>query len=739
MGINFDKKTRLFCLQTRKTEYQFQINEIGILQHLYYGKKTYGQNMSFQNILLDRGFSGNPYECKMNRGMSLDVLPQEFSGCGVGDYRISSLSIIDHTGSRSCDLRYVEHEIVNEKSRIPGLPSVRQNAEEVTELRIVLEDSLTKLRVKLIYDVFEQQDIITRRSVFENIGTDAILLEKASSMCIDFPYNEFDLIHFHGRHCMERQMERVELTHDIHTVSSRRGMSSHHENPFVILCDKDTTDAQGDCYGFMLVYSGNHKTEIELDQAGSTRLVMGIHDENFCWRLEDHGTFYAPEVILSYSGEGLNELSHNYHKIIRNNICPPRYQTIQRPVLINNWEATYFEFDTDKILAIAQAASELGVEMMVLDDGWFGKRDDDNSGLGDWYVNEKKLPGGLKVIADGVNALGMKFGLWFEPEMINEDSDLYRAHPEWVLRETDRKPMMSRNQMLLDMGNPEVVEYLYTCMSKVLSEANISYVKWDFNRSMANVYSNILPALQQGEAAHRFILGTYELLERLLSKFPDLMIEGCAGGGGRFDAGMLYYCPQIWTSDDTDALERLKIQHGTSYGYPVSTMGSHVSAVPNHQTGRITSLNTRGVVAMSGTFGYELDLTKLDEAEKNKMREQIKDYHKYYWLINRGDYYRLTNPQKDDYYTAWEFVSEDKTEALLNVVVTHMEANPRIPCIRLHGLEEQGVYQIDGKDETYTGAALMYGGFVVKDIIGTGDAIERGNYPAFQIHFSKVK
>ncbi|MCD7715508.1 MAG: alpha-galactosidase [Lachnospiraceae bacterium] len=737
MGVRFNQDANTFILETVNTEYQISVNEIGIVQHLYYGRKTFGQDMRFQNTFPDRGFSGNPYERKSDRGMSLDVLPQEFSGCGVGDYRVSSMSVKAADGSRSCDLRYVSHVIAEEKTAIPGLPSVRQNDCMAAELRIELADEITGLQVSLIYDVFEEKDIITRRAVYKNIGNETLVLEKAASMSIDFPYGEFDLVHFHGRHCMERQMERISLTHDIHTIASRRGMSSHHENPFVILSEKDATEHQGDCYGFMFVYSGNHKIEAEMDQAGSTRVVVGIHDENFSWQLTKQDEFYSPEVILSYSSQGLNALSQNYHKIIRDNVCPPKYQTIRRPVLINNWEATYFRFDTQKILDIASAASELGVEMMVLDDGWFGKRDDDNSGLGDWVVNEKKLPGGLKVIADGVNALGMKFGLWFEPEMINEDSDLYRAHPEWVLADPGRKPMMSRKQMLLDMGNPAVIDYLFDCISKVLSDANIEYVKWDFNRSMANAYSNILPAERQGETAHRFMLGTYSLLERLLKAFPDLMIEGCAGGGGRFDAGMLYYCPQIWCSDDSDAIERLKIQHGTSYGYPISSMGSHVSAVPNHQTGRVASLHTRGVVAMSGTFGYELDLTKLTEDEKDKIRQQIKDFHEYYWLIQKGSYYRLTNPQKDDYYTAWEFAAEDKSEALLNVVVTHVQANPQFPCIRLQGLEETALYQVAGTDIKLTGAALMYGGYVIKEIIGECDPIERGNYPAFQIYFKK--
>lgn len=738
MGIQVHEQDKRFVLQTAKTEYQMKVTEIGILQHLYYGNKTYGQDMSFRSIPIDRGFSGNPYELRLQRGESLDTMPQEFTGSGVGDFRVSSLSLIGSDGSRSCDLRYQGYEISQTKSAIPGLPSLRSNEDEVSELRIILADKLVGLTVTLVYTVVEEKDVIARRAIFENIGSESLRLEKAASMAIDFQYGDFDVLHYHGRHSMERQMERLPVGHDTHVIGTRRGMSSHHENPFVILCDKETTEHQGDAYGFMLVYSGNHKTEVEKNQADSTRVVMGIHDENFFWKLDGGAVFHTPEVLLSYSSSGLNGLSQAYHRVVRENICPPQFQDVQRPVLINNWEATYFDFDTDKILDIAKSASEVGVEMLVLDDGWFGKRDDDNSGLGDWFVNEGKLPGGLKVIADGVEALGMKFGLWFEPEMINEDSDLFRAHPDWVLADPGRKPMLSRNQMILDMGNPAVVDYLFERMSQILSSAKIDYVKWDFNRSMANVYSNVLPADQQGETAHRFMLGTYDLLERLLTAFPTLMIEGCAGGGGRFDAGMLYYCPQIWTSDNTDALSRLFIQHGTSYAYPVSTMGAHVSAVPNHQTGRDISLKTRGIVAMSGTFGYELDLTRLTDAEKDMMRQQIKDYHRYYWLINKGIYSRLTNPHEDKYLTAWQFVSETGDELLLNAVVTHLQANPIFPRLRLKGLEETAVYQLTGSAETFTGAALMNGGYILKEILGDPDDLERGNYPAFQLHFKKI-
>ncbi len=737
MAVRFDDKTKVFHLETNHTEYQFKIDEVGILQHLYYGRKLGGQDMSYLFVPVDRGFSGNPYELRGDRGHSPDVMPQEFSGCGVGDFRVSSMALVLENGSRSCDPRYVRHEIKKNKSAISNLPSVRQNGDAAQELHVVLADALAGLEIELIYAVLPEKDVITRRTVFRNIGTSSVKLEKAASMSIDFMHGNYDLIHFHGRHAMEREMERQALTHGIKTIGSRRGMSSHHENPFVILCDHNATEESGDCYGFMFVYSGNHKTEVELDQANSTRLVMGLQDENFDWQLKAGDAFDTPEVILSYSAEGLGTLSRQFHRIIRENICDPKYLEMRRPILINNWEATYFSFDTDKIKALADQAAEIGIEMLVLDDGWFGKRDDDNSGLGDWFVNDKKLPGGLKVIADYVNGLGMKFGLWFEPEMVNEDSDLYRTHPDWALCDPGRKPMLSRNQMVLDMGNPAVVDYLYERMSSILESANIEYVKWDFNRSVANVYSGCLPADRQGEAAHRFMLGTYALLSRLLERFPHLMIEGCSGGGGRFDAGMLYYCPQIWCSDDTDPIARLGIQYGTSFGYPVSAVGSHVSASPNHQTGRITSLKTRGVVAMAGTFGYELDLSKLNDTEKDIMRGQIADFHKYYDVIQKGNYYRLTNVQEDRYFAAWEFAAKDQREALLNVVVTDVQANPEVPCIKLRGLDETAEYRIEGTELVISGAALMYGGYVLQDIVEVNDA-SRGSYPAYQIHFEKL-
>jgi alpha-galactosidase len=748
MAISFDKATGVFFLTTKNTEYQIKINEYNMLLHTYYGAPVGNTDMSYLIREIDRGFSGNAYEGRKKRGVSPDTLPFEYSTDGAGDYRVGAMDVILENGSRTLDLRYKDHSIEKGKEGIKRLPYVRAEEDKVDTLKISLFDKTSGLEVTLIYGVFEDKDIITRSVKVTNTSDSVHRITKAASMSIDMPYRKMDMIHFHGRHAMERQPERNELTHDIHVVSSKRGASSHHNNPFVILCDHNATENSGECYGFMLVYSGNHAEEVEVDQAGSIRVVSGIGSNNFNWKLEGGDSFETPEVIMAYNADGLNGLSYLYHRIIRENICPKEFRTVKRPVLINNWEGTYFDFDEKSILEIADAAADTGCEMLVLDDGWFGVRDDDNSGLGDWFVNEKKLPGGLSKIADHVNSLGMKFGLWFEPEMVNEDSDLFRNHPDWALRDPDRDPVMGRNQLVLDMSRKEVVDYLFDSMSKILDSANISYIKWDFNRSIANAYSNALPADRQGEVPHRFMLGTYELLSRLRTAYPEIMMEGCSGGGGRFDAGIMFYSPQIWCSDNSEPINRLKIQKGTSYGYPVSTMGSHVSASPNHQNGRKTPLATRAIVAMSGTFGYEFDPRKLSKDERDEIKGQIAIFNKYYDLIQRGRYYRVSDNKTEEYFNSWEFVSEDKSEAMLNIVVTDVRGNPEIPFVRLSGLDPEVYYEVDHvfKSEEgspaeagtrgenlvgtkFSGSALMNGGLALDPLFGV--------YPAIQIHFKK--
>lgn len=715
-------KDKIFNLETENTLYQMKVDRFGVLNHLWYGEKT-DCCMDYLLDYPDAGFSGNIYEAENERTYSLNTLPQEYSTSGVGDFRISAISVTHEDGSNALDLRVREYQIKKGKYEIPGLPAVYAKEDEAETLEITLKDTATEVEVILKYGVFEKEDVITRSVVVKNSGKTPIVINKVHSMCLDIPYGDWEWMHFYGRHTMERQAERVPVLHGISESSSSRGTSSHHQNPAVLLCEKDCTETNGHCIGAALMYSGGFQAQVEKDQLEQVRLVMGIHPDTFEWTLEAGEAFYTPEVILSCSTTGFAKLSQNFHHIIRNHVCRGTYQLSSRPVLINNWEATYFDFNEEKILNIARQASKLGIDMMVLDDGWFGKRDDDCSGLGDWFVNEKKLNGGLKALVEKINAMGMKFGLWFEPEMVSEDSDLYRNHPDWAIQIPGRKPMRSRYQLVLDMSNPEVVDYLYGVMSAILRENHIEYVKWDMNRSISDWYTATLSRGRQMEMPHRYVLGLYELLEKLTSEFPDVLFEGCSGGGGRFDAGMMYYCPQIWCSDDTDAHERTFIQYGTSFFYPTSTVGSHVSAVPNHQTGRITSIETRGVVAMAGSFGYELDLNQLSEEEKTVVAKQVTHYKEYQSLIYNGDYYRLANPFEDGM-SAWSWISEDKKTILVQGVLFRAKPNVLRKTLRLMGLEAKKNYKIAGTEEVYTGVALMSGGVLLQRAVGDDVSFE---------------
>ena len=715
-------KDKIFNLETENTLYQMKVDRFGVLNHLWYGEKT-DCCMDYLLDYPDAGFSGNIYEAENERTYSLNTLPQEYSTSGVGDFRISAISVTHEDGSNALDLRVREYQIKKGKYEIPGLPAVYAKEDEAETLEITLKDTATEAEVILKYGVFEKEDVITRSVVVKNSGKTPIVINKVHSMCLDIPYGDWEWMHFYGRHTMERQAERVPVLHGISESSSSRGTSSHHQNPAVLLCEKDCTETNGHCIGAALMYSGGFQAQVEKDQLEQVRLVMGIHPGTFEWTLEAGEAFYTPEVILSCSTTGFAKLSQNFHHIIRNHVCRGTYQLSSRPVLINNWEATYFDFNEEKILNIARQASKLGIDMMVLDDGWFGKRDDDCSGLGDWFVNEKKLNGGLKALVEKINAMGMKFGLWFEPEMVSEDSDLYRNHPDWAIQIPGRKPMRSRYQLVLDMSNPEVVDYLYGVMSAILRENHIEYVKWDMNRSISDWYTATLSRGRQMEMPHRYVLGLYELLEKLTSEFPDVLFEGCSGGGGRFDAGMMYYCPQIWCSDDTDAHERTFIQYGTSFFYPTSTVGSHVSAVPNHQTGRITSIETRGVVAMAGSFGYELDLNQLSEEEKAVVAKQVTHYKEYQSLIYNGDYYRLANPFEDGM-SAWSWISEDKKTILVQGVLFRAKPNVLRKTLRLMGLEAKKNYKIAGTEEVYTGVALMSGGVLLQRAVGDDVSFE---------------
>ena len=722
MPIFFEPNDRVFTLRTDKTSYQLQADARGGLLHLYYGPAIDGCSLSHLVAFGGKSFSGCPSDVGTERDYTFDTLPQEFPVWGNSDYRGTALRVTWPNGGSSLDLRYDSHRILPGKPGLPGLPAVYADESEAETLEITLKDRFAEVYVILSYSVLPAFDAITRSVRVENRTGDALKLDNLLSASMDFAGTDWDLLTFGGRWARERNMTRTPVHNGKIVISSNRGASSHHQNPFLVLCEKSTTEDQGCCYGLSLVYSGSFTAFAETDQMDQTRLAMGLNPECFCWTLQPGESFTAPEAVLICGTEGFGSMSRQYHRLYREHLCRGKYKHARRPILINNWEATYFRFDEEKLFAIARQAHELGVEMLVMDDGWFGKRDNDLSGLGDWFVNEKKLKGGLKPLVDRINGIGMKFGIWFEPEMISEDSDLYRAHPDWCLHLPGREPLRNRYQLTLDMSRQDVRDYLFERLSAILGSANIAYVKWDMNRSMMDVYSAVLPPEQQGEVYHRYILGLYELLERIETAFPDVLFEGCSGGGGRFDPGMLYYHPQIWCSDDSDAIERLEIQYGTSFCYPVSAMGAHVSAVPNHQPGRVTPLNTRGIVAMSGTFGYEMDLNKMTDEEKEIVRQQIETFKRYYDLISYGDYYRLSNPAENHRYAAWQFVSEDKKKALLNYVQVLTTANPAPVIIRLRGLDPAASYSVNGM--VLTGAALMYAGLRMPELPGDHQAIQ---------------
>lgn len=721
MAIIYNPNKRIFTLHTKHSTYQMQVDSLGYLLHLYYGAKN-NSSMEYVLTYADRGFSGNPYAAGADRTYSLDALPQEFPTLGTGDYRNIALDIKNSRGIESTNLLYKKHEIRKGKYALPGLPAVWADEAEAQTLEIVLADENAGMEVHLLYGVLEEVDVITRSAVIRNIGTETVTIEKAAAACLDFVSGNYDVIRFYGKHAFERNVERTALGHGTIAFGSRRGTSSHQYNPAVILAEHGAIEDSGACYGMLMVYSGNFLCEAEKDQFEQTRLLMGLNEELFSYPLAAGETFTVPEVILSYSANGLSELSQQYHKCIRNHVCRSKYVHESRPVLINSWEAAYFDFTGDTIVDLAKEAASLGIDMVVMDDGWFGKRNDDNSSLGDWQVNEQKLSGSLAQLIDRVHEQGVKFGIWIEPEMVNEDSDLYRAHPDWAIQIPGRKPIRSRNQLLLDFSRKEVRDQVFEQICAVLDQGEIDYVKWDMNRSMADVYA--------GNLTYDYVLGVYDFMERLTSRYPDLLLEGCSGGGGRFDAGMLYYSPQIWCSDNTDAINRTRIQYGTSFFYPVSAVGAHVSAVPNHQTGRVTNLNTRGVTAMAGTFGYELNPALLSEEEKQTIREQIQTYKKYERLINEGTYWRLSNPFEDEV-SAWMSVSREQDRALVSVVRLVSEANPATVYIRLRGLKPDAVYLEENSGKQYFGAALMAAGIPLPAFTH--------EYEAYQFSFVELK
>ncbi|MCI8865203.1 MAG: alpha-galactosidase [Lachnospiraceae bacterium] len=727
MGIIFNKKNKTLTLQTKNTSYQMKIGNLDYLLHLYYGPAIHDVDMSYQIMQYDRGFSGNPYESRDARTFSLDAQPQEFSTQQQGDFRTSSIEIVNGDGSYSYNGKTAAYQITKGKYQLETLPCVFANDNDtVDSLEITLNDAITNVQVSLLYGVFEEADIITRAVKVTNQGDKPIHLKKIMSVCLDFLNGaNFDLLSLPGRYGQERQVERQHMTHHIHTIGSVRGSSSHQQNPFVVLCDQEATEDYGKCYGFSLMYSGNFLAEAELDQYDQLRLVMGINPKQFVYEIKPGKTFEGPEVVMAFTEHGFTGLSHLYHDFYRTNLCKSKFVTeVQRPVLINSWEAAFMDFDDVKLVEIAKAAKNMGVDLLVMDDGWFGKRDDDNSGLGDWFVNKDKIRCGLHKLVEQINDLGMKFGIWFEPEMVSEDSDLYRAHPDWAMEIPGRHGVRSRNQIALDMSRKEVQDYLIKQINSILDDANIYYVKWDINRSLSDIWSNTLPKAKQGEVYHRYILGLYRVMDAIILSHPDILFEGCSGGGGRYDPAMLHYYPQYWVSDNNNPIDRLKLHYGTSFVYPTCTMGAHIS-----DSGKFVPLETKAVVAMCGTFGYELDATHLTKEEQEICWEQSQRFRKYYPILFKGDYYRLTNPFKMGNMTAWQHVTKDKGESLLSVVVTNLTCNGPQEYIRAKGLDPNAMYTVNGGETAYSGSALMHAGLPINR--------EIPEYTSFQFHLVK--
>ncbi len=704
MPIFFDKSHMTFKLDTVSSSYIIRVYDEGYLLNLYYGapipdtyvpdRERRTQNASFS--------PANPVIGE--HGFTPDTAPMEYGTNGAGDFRIPALSVRNANGDSTTDIRYKDYRIFCGKHPIFGQPATYANSvTEAETLEIDAEDRVTGLLVTLSYTVFPDAGVMTRRVIVRNTSDSLLRLERVMSLCLDLPGMDYDMITLYGRHNHERSIERRPLSHGVQGVESRRGASGHCQNPFIALASRGADESHGDVYAVSLVYSGNHMEFAECDLNCTTRVIAGINPTDFCWHLEPGETFESPEAVMVFTDRGIGEMSRIFHRFYNHNLIRGRYKTERRPLLINSWEAAYFDFDADKLVDFAAAAKDLGIEMLVMDDGWFGCRNNDRSSLGDWYVNEKKLPGGLSSLIERVHAHGLRFGIWFEPEMISPDSDLFRAHPDWHVHVRGREPMIGRHQYVLDVSRADVRDCIWSMMYDVLSKNSIDYVKWDFNRNISDAASALLPPERQTEFFHRFILGTYDLMNRLTETFPDILLETCSGGGGRFDPAMLYYSPQIWTSDDSDPIERLYIQFGTSLCYPASCAGAHVSS--NERAG----FKTRGDVAQWGTFGYELDPRKLTEEERELVRSQVREYRENYDLVRRGDLYRLVSPFENPYRAVWEIVAPDKSRALLTIVTMRREEQAHI-IVRMEGLDPATLYRNSRTGDITSGALLMRAG-----------------------------
>ena len=726
MAIIYNPNKKIFNLHTAHTTYQMQVDPLGYLLHLYYGDKT-NSPMDYVLTYADRGFSGNPYAAGMNRTYSLDALPQEYPSIGTGDYRNIALNIKNEKGVESADLLFKSYEIRSGKYQLQGLPAVWADKEEAQTLEIVLADENAQVEVHLLYGVLEENDVITRSVRIKNTGTGQITIEKAAAACLDFVHGDFDVLRFYGKHAMERNLERTPLGHGTIAFGSRRGTSSHQYNPAVILAEKGTTETAGNCYGMLFVYSGNFSCEAEKDQFNQTRLLLGLNEELFSYPLASGETFTVPEVILSYSADGLSALSQQYHNCIRNHVCRSKYVHMQRPVLINSWEAAYFDFTGDTIVDLAKEAASLGIDMVVMDDGWFGKRNDDNSSLGDWQVNEKKLGGSLAELITRVHEQGVKFGIWIEPEMANTTSELYEKHPDWVLKASERDVVLGRGgtQVVLDLANPAVQDFVFGVVDNLMtSYPEIDYIKWDANMSVQNHGSQYLTKDNQSHMYIEFHRGFEKICQRIRAKYPDLTIQACASGGGRANYGVLPYFDEFWVSDNTDALQRVYMQWGTSYFFPAIAMASHISAAPNHQTFRTIPLKYRIDVAMSGRLGMEIQPKNMTEEEKALCKNAIAEYKTIRPVVQLGDIYRLLSPYDKQGVASLMYVAPEKDKAVFYWWKTEHFCNQHLPRVKMAGLcadKQYRVHELNRIDnvplnyegKSFSGAYLMANGLEI--------------------------
>lgn len=731
-----------FHLSNGQISYIFRVMEsTDIMEQLYFGEAV--DVYPTYDFLVEREVKPGNNLLEGSGTTSLEQIKQEFPVYGTTDFRYSAVEVEYPTGDSISHFAFQKYEIKQGKEKVKGLPTTTGNPEEVEVLTVFLKDRYSGLVLELSYGIYRNFPVITRQSKITNYDEQSMRLERFLSMNLDMPNEDYEWLHLSGAWAREMQLSRDKIITGVQHVSSTRGATGHMHNPMIAVCAPETTEFSGKVYGFNLIYSGNFLAQIELDTYDIARIQLGINPFQFSWELAPKESFLSPEAVMVFSSDGLNKMSQSFHDFYREHLIAKQWQIEARPVLINNWEATYFDFNEEKILEIVEKASSLDIDLFVLDDGWFGTRDTDNGSLGNWVEDKRKLPEGIAGLAKKITALGMKFGLWFEPEMISKDTPLYEKHSDWLIGNPAKNISHGRNQYVLDFSRPEVVEAIFEQMAVVLRDAPISYVKWDMNRYISEAYSNQLPAQRQGEVFHRYILGVYELYEKLREAFPNLLIESCAGGGGRFDAGLLYYAPQAWLSDDTDAIERLKIQYGASLGYPLSAIGSHVSVVPNHQVGRLTSLETRGNVAMFGTFGYELDITQYDEADSDKIRKQVEQFKAHQSLIHKGDFYRLKSPFESNE-IAWMVVSKDRKEALVGWYQVLSRPNPSYQRLLLQGLASNCTYRIDGSDQVRKGRDLMNIGLLLADnqlkkIGEQKQTIEKADFSSLLFYLQEVK